>query len=95
MDHTDVTPAISPPHRDRATDLLKHISKPGCRRFFSLDSPNHHLSSLPNHHIIMLYVVGLGLSDEKDITVKGLEVSLPKIIRLLVHVLYSTNPTGG
>lgn len=24
----------------------------------------------------MLYVVGLGLSDEKDITVKGLEVSL-------------------
>lgn len=25
---------------------------------------------------IMLYVVGLGLSDEKDITVKGLEVSI-------------------
>jgi diphthamide biosynthesis methyltransferase len=24
----------------------------------------------------MLYVIGLGLSDEKDITVKGLEVSL-------------------
>lgn len=23
----------------------------------------------------MLYVIGLGLSDEKDITVKGLEVS--------------------
>ena len=23
----------------------------------------------------MLYIVGLGLSDEKDITVKGLEVS--------------------
>jgi diphthamide biosynthesis methyltransferase len=24
----------------------------------------------------MFYVIGLGLSDEKDITVKGLEVSL-------------------
>jgi diphthamide biosynthesis methyltransferase len=27
----------------------------------------------------MFYVIGLGLSDEKDITVKGLEVSLSAI----------------
>lgn len=27
----------------------------------------------------MLYVVGLGLSDEKDITVKGLEVCSPLV----------------
>lgn len=31
----------------------------------------------------MLYVVGLGLSDEKDVTVKGLEVGVPDAILLL------------
>lgn len=33
------------------------------------------LHPLPSLAIVMLYVIGLGLSDEKDITVKGLEVS--------------------
>lgn len=31
----------------------------------------------------MFYVIGLGLSDEKDITVKGLEVSHSRVCTLL------------
>jgi diphthine synthase len=40
----------------------------------------------------MLYVIGLGLSDEKDITVRGLEASDPSFPALLPRPLAPRSP---
>lgn len=43
----------------------------------------------------MFYLIGLGLCDEKDITVRGLEVSLLRIFLSFLSFFTQTPRTGG
>ena len=58
----------------RARSALPHANQPRptfCE--FGVNPTTQHSPHAP-HSPIMLYLVGLGLADEKDITVKGLEI---------------------